>query len=103
MPEYHAELVLPVGILYCRRDHREWWRGGACEEPHLRGVRLLHDQLYLPGCGRMDMGLRLAGLSAGRGLPGLCERQCKQLQTSCSIVNLSEDVSAANPNPKPKA
>ena len=70
MPEQDAELVLPVGVLYCRRDHREWWRGGAGEEPHLRGVRLLHDQLYLPGCGRMDMGLRLVGLSAGRGLPG---------------------------------
>ena len=66
-------------------------------------TKKISDQLYLPGCGRMDMGLRLAGLSAGRGLPGLCERQCKQLQTSCSIVNLSEDVSAANPNPKPKA
>ena len=70
MPEHHAELVLPVGVLHGRSDHREWWRGGACEEPHLRSLRLLHDQLHLPGRGRMDVGLRLVGLSAGRGLPG---------------------------------
>ena len=78
-----------------------WGLFGVCRGSCLHNK--ISDQLYLPGCGGMDMGLRLAGLSAGRGLPGLCDRQCKQLQTSCPIVNLSEDVSATNPNPKPKA
>mmetsp|Transcript_22275 Transcript_22275/g.45873 ORF Transcript_22275/g.45873 Transcript_22275/m.45873 type:complete len:249 (-) Transcript_22275:496-1242(-) len=61
MPEHHAELVFPVGLLYCRCDHRERWRGGACEEPHLRGVCLLYGELYLPDHRRMVVGRRLLG------------------------------------------
>ena len=53
--------AISVGLLYCRCDHRERWRGGACEEPHLRGVRLLYGELYLPDHRRMVVGRRLLG------------------------------------------
>ena len=68
MPKHDAELVLPMGILHGGSDHRERWRGRACEEPHLRRVRLLHDELHLPDRRCMVLGRWLVGLRAGCGL-----------------------------------
>mmetsp|Transcript_42232 Transcript_42232/g.100687 ORF Transcript_42232/g.100687 Transcript_42232/m.100687 type:complete len:238 (+) Transcript_42232:570-1283(+) len=68
-----------MGILHSRCHYCERMRGRACQESHVCCVRLLHDQLYLPGCGRMDMGLRLVGLSAGRGLHGFCGQRHRAL------------------------